>query len=153
MGLTGFCFSIRRPCICNLYKIGNLANKGELSRDDLFKMPRELHEMVRSDRTWLASVPIFDPYATYPKDMGARYDHPIGVGGKHYHPLKASVDGAVLGVLNLDAALPYEELGIDPDPAINWTNVQIRSTIRLLESAARDIGRVLSDAFAVKALK
>jgi len=151
MGLTGFCFSMRQPLICNLEEIRRLSESGGLEPNELFGMPPHLHQKVRVDRSWLASVPIFDPYATYPRDLSshrALQRHPEGVGGQSYHPLRTTVDGAVLGVLNLDARLPYDELKIDPAPLIHWQHPSIQAIIRFMESVAQDLGRTFSDAFA-----
>jgi hypothetical protein len=111
-GLTGFCFTRRRPLICNLSRVADLARRGSLDPDEMFGMPKELHGKVKQDRTWLASVPIFDPYAAYPRDLSPRQAQPGWplVEGYHYHGHPATQDGAVLAVLNHDAALPYTEL-------------------------------------------
>jgi predicted acylesterase/phospholipase RssA len=150
-GLTGFCFTRRRPLICNLSRISELARRGTLNPDELFGMPMELHDRVKQDRTWLASVPIFDPYASYPRDLSPRQTQPTWKPeGYHYYGPPAALDGAVLGVLNLDADLPYEELGLDQDPAIHWTDVRVEGIINLLTAVASEAGHILSSAFAFR---
>jgi predicted acylesterase/phospholipase RssA len=57
-GLTGFCFTLRRPLICNLAEIGrHVENAGRA----LFNMSEEQQSLVLRQQTWLASMPIFDP--------------------------------------------------------------------------------------------
>ena len=91
-GLTGFCFTLRRPLICNLERIGQLVNNKECSSlmGNLFGMTQTQHGDVKGDRTWLASVPIFDPFASYPRDLSSTHlPHP----GVHFHPLAGRTDG------------------------------------------------------------
>jgi len=61
-GLTGFCYTSRRPQVCNLREVDELRKKRPEEYENLFGMPPILQGKVRDDRTWLGSVPIFDPY-------------------------------------------------------------------------------------------
>lgn len=149
-GLTGWCFTTRMPVICNLQKIRQLAQRGSLQPEDLFGMTPEEHLNVRQDRTWLASVPIFDPTAMYPRDLA---DEPSSgqprLGGRHYHQLSSPMDGAVFGVLNLDAALPYGDLGLEEDPDLHRSDPRIHAIMGVLQTVSLDLGSVFSQHFAV----
>ena len=141
-GLTGFCFALRRPLICNLGRIGELPRE---VLDDLFGMTADQHELVREDRTWLASVPIFDPFDSYPRDLSS---HDVPHSAAFYYPLSGRTDGAVLGVLNLDANLPYSDMDVDADPAAHWNDPRIKAILHLMTAVAAEIGYVLSQHFA-----
>lgn len=143
-GLTGMCVGLRRPLICNLEEVGRAAQSGRLDKDKLFGMTEELHRDVRPDRTWLASVPIFDHYASYPTRIGGelrRFE------GRHHSEIAFRSDGAVIGVLNLDAALPYERFGLRPNPEEHSTSPVIRAIIDVMRSVAFDLGCIFSRAF------
>ena len=146
-GLTGFCYVQRRPQICNLERIRRLAELGDLNAVDLFGMDPGKHGLVRSDRTWLASVPIFDPYVLYPIDLGVNAA-PAGVEqhGHHYHSAPSPYDGAVLGVLNLDGNIAYTEVGISDDPVMQWQDLRIRVIVDVMQAIAAQIANVLSAA-------
>lgn len=146
-GLSGFCYVSRCLQLCNLEKIRQLAAAGKLNREELFGMPQDQHMKVRDDRTWLASVPIFDQYSLYPGGLAAVPAGHNTVSGKHFHQIKPSSDGAVLGVLNLDAALPYSELNLDDDPASHWTDVHIQLILDCMQAAAIRIAEALTTRF------
>lgn len=146
-GLTGFCYVRRCLQLCNLEKIRRLAEEVKLDREELFGMPQDQHLKVRDDRTWLASVPIFDPYSVYPGSLAAVPASHSAVSGKHFHQIKASSDGAVLGVLNLDAALPFSELNLADDPAIHWTDVHIQLILDTMQATAVRVAEALTARF------
>ncbi len=144
-GLTGACFRDRKPWICNLQTLRGAveARPGEFE----FGMSLAEHRKVRDDRTWLLSVPIFDPRDCSPRPP-ARRDVRVDRGSTYLaSQVENRTDGAVFGVLNLDAAFTYRE--IHPDSEQMLTDPRIQSTIVLVESAAYDIGMILADAFAV----
>lgn len=141
-GLTGFCFALRRPLICNLRRIGELPRE---VLNDLFGMTADQHKLVRNDRTWLASVPIFDPFDSYPRDLSS---HDVPHTAAFYYPLSGRTDGAVLGVLNLDANLQYNDINVDADPAVHWNDPRIKAILHLMTAVAAEIGYVMSQHFA-----
>jgi predicted acylesterase/phospholipase RssA len=149
-GLTGFCFVRRCPLMCNLKRIGELAQRGQLDPREMFGMTAEQHAKVERNRTWLASVPIFDPYASYPRDLSARSGRGAGVEGQYYRQFSSRTDGAILGVLNLDSAWDYASLQIEEDPMVHWTDVRIRAILDVMQTLAVEVGRILSDYFAAK---
>lgn len=149
-GLTGFCFVSRRPYLCNLHYTRRWAEEVSSPDAELLGMNREAHLSVREDRTWLASVPVFDPAdcwfvdseaAAMPHDPKAQ---PIWV------KLPGTLDGAVFAVLNLDAAVNYGELDLPEDPAESLTDPRISSILHLLQACSFEIGRIFSRAFARK---
>jgi predicted acylesterase/phospholipase RssA len=142
-GLTGMCFGLRRPVICNLEEIRKAA-EGGVDTKKLFGMTKAAHMDVRSDRTWLASVPVFDQYADYPSRIGEDVRH---FDGRQYQEFVLDGDGAVMAVLNLDGAVPFQQLRLDPSPEVHWTDVRVRSIIDIMRSVAVDLGTVFSTAF------
>lgn len=150
-GLTGACMTARRPLLCNLQKLGQLrAEGGEGGFDRLFGMPENLQAKVRQDRTWLASVPIFDPFASYPRELS------IPTSGDLPHPtvytqgLAGRTDGAVFGVLNLDAGLQYGSLSpvLDANPSNQLTDRRIQAVLHLMAATSAEVGEHLSHCFA-----
>ena len=141
-GLTGFCFALRRPLICNLKRIGELPRE---VLNDLFGMTADQHKLVREDRTWLASVPIFDPFDSYPRDLSS---HDVPHTAAFYYPLSGRTDGAVLGVLNLDANFQYTDMEVDADPAAHWNDPRIKAILHLMTAVAAEIGYLMSQHFA-----
>src|SRR5262252_2551798 len=115
-GLTGFCYMSRRPQLCNLNEIRTLRESGDPRYENLFGMPEQIQGQVRRDRTWLASVPIFDPYETALAPHARQPDGSMIYEGYAYRGVETDIDGAVLGVLNLDSGWNFAELDLDPDP-------------------------------------
>jgi hypothetical protein len=149
-GLTGFCVALRRPLLCNLEKIGKLDPQ---LRDKLFGMSLDQHKKVRRDRTWLASVPIFDPFASFPRDISEPMLVPQPPhNAAFHHAVAGRTDGAILGVLNLDANLPYGDLSppLDPDPTKSAHNEDCRivAALHMMMAAAAEIGDVLAQCLA-----
>lgn len=150
-GLSGFAFTRRRTMICNLQRIGELQRSGKLSPQELFGMDKRLGGQVREDRTWLASVPIFDPLGIVPERWN---DGTLDNKGAYYFELPPSIDGPVFGALNLDACIPYElaetgQVGLDPDVLNHkhWTDVRVRSIIARMEQIAMQLGQCFSTSF------
>jgi hypothetical protein len=52
----------------------------------------------------------------------------------------------------LDAALPYDELKLDPDPAKHWTDPRIEAILHLMTAASAEVGQRLSQSFAQQEL-
>jgi hypothetical protein len=55
-----------------------------------------------------------------------------------------------MAVLNVDGAIPYEELGLNPSPENHWTDVRVRSIIDVMRSVAVDLGVIFSTSFGRK---
>jgi predicted acylesterase/phospholipase RssA len=140
-GLTGFCYLTRSTNICNLAKVHELADA-----EQMFAMTRNQQDQVRKDRTWLVSTPILDPQALLPGDM----DSPRKTGTDYAASFPRHLDGPVLGVLNLDAALPYAEVNVPTHCAVQRKDPRIRAIMAVLESAALDIGAVLSQHYPMR---
>ncbi|MBP3957165.1 patatin-like phospholipase family protein [Gemmata sp. G18] len=142
-GLTGFCFLRRAPMLCNLQKLNEAFDTAADPRE-LFGLDPGLRRQVRSDRTWLLSVPIFDPYSLLAKRVDWTPDgHPEG---PYYKVLETALDGAVFGVLNLDAHLPYADppFAFDPDPANLVDDHRICTVRDIMLRAAYTIGGIFS---------
>lgn len=144
-GLTGHCYTSRCPMLCNLGRIRELAEKKNLGADRLFGMTSEEHAQVRRDRTWLASVPIFDPYDFSLErnkiEIGAKSEAP------HSFRISSPVDGGVLGTLNLDAAFDYAALKIEEDPAKHFSNPRVQAILDTMQGSAVRIGVFLVETF------
>jgi predicted acylesterase/phospholipase RssA len=150
-GLSGFAFTRRKTMVCNLQKIGELQRSGKLSAEELFGMDKKLGGKVRPDRTWLASVPIFDPSGVVPERWS---DGMLEYKGEYYHELPPSIDGPVFGVLNLDAAVPFAEVKLEEDVKSpnHWTNVRVVSIIARMEQVALQLGLRFSKSFGQNAV-
>ncbi len=61
-----------------------------------------------------------------------------------------TLDGAVFGVLNIDGAIPYDELGLPKDPERSLTDPRIASIFNSLQACSFEIGRIFSQAFGRK---
>ena len=74
-GLTGFCFVRRRPLLCNLKRFAKLY-EGDQKVDPckLFGFDEATQRKIRRDRSWLLSVPIFDPGALTIRPIGRELD-------------------------------------------------------------------------------
>lgn len=147
-GLTGFCYTWRRPQICNLKKVADLREKNKDEYMNLFGMDPKTQGQVRADRTWLGSVPIFDPYELrFVAQTQLLPSAPAHKGGS-YHGMGTEIDGAVLGVLNVDAGWEYSSMGMDPDPDMHFTDDRIQAILALMQSTAFSVARILSESFA-----
>jgi hypothetical protein len=150
-GLTGFCFFNRRPFLCNLRYTRQWAEQAPSLDALLLGMKPAAHLLVRGDRTWLASVPVFDPMDCWFLDPDApRMERdpemmPVWI------DVPGTMEGAVFGVLNLDAAIDYDELGLSGDPESSLTDPRISSIFHLLQACSFEIGRIFSRAFGRKA--
>jgi predicted acylesterase/phospholipase RssA len=149
-GLTGFCFTRRLPLVCNLQNFDELVRLGHYTREQLFGFDPPTQALIRMDRTWMASVPIFDPYASYPLELSEVQSSQSNVEGQEYASLPGTLDGAVFGVLNLDAALNYEKIGLNKNVERHWQDPRVRGTVRIMRSVASEVGRLFSTAFGTR---
>jgi predicted acylesterase/phospholipase RssA len=142
-GLTGTCYSRRRPYLCNLETLRGWALVQTDQTETQLGMTASEHLAVREDRTWLINVPIFDPQDSWFLD-----EVPIPEAGSVWAELPTDRDGAVLGVLNVDAAICYGELELPEEPIKCLTDRRISCIVPLLWACSIDIARCLSRAFA-----
>jgi hypothetical protein len=68
--------------------------------------------------------------------------------GLEYTEITSTLDGAVFGVLNLDAALPYGTVDVSTDPEKQMQDARIKGTLHIMRSVARELGQLFSEAFA-----
>ena len=142
-GLTGYCFRSRKPWVCNLGLLRQAVAKDPTAL--WFGMTADQHQRVPGDRTWLLSVPIFDTQDCWPERPPDRRRQPEPGATFIASELECPTDGAVFGVLNLDANFQRE--GIDDDTERMLTDARIQSTVLLAQAAAQEVGFVLADAF------
>ena len=147
-GLTGFCFTRHRPYLCNLRPLRDWAQQTPDRLARLLGMTPDEHLGVRADRTWLASVPIFDPMDCWFVDVESPRRTPKAGDLPVWSELSATLDGALFGVLNLDAAMPYVDVGLAEDTERALTDPRTLATFKLMEACSFDLGRVFSQAFA-----
>ena len=149
-GLTGFCFVNRRSFLCNLRYTRQWAEQAPSSDALLLGMTPTDHLLVREDRTWLASVPVFDPMDCWFLDPDAPRMERDSEMMPVWIDVPGTMDGSVFGVLNLDAAIDYDELGLPGDPDRSLTDPRISSILHLLQACSFEIGGIFSRAFARK---
>ncbi len=149
-GLTGYCFLNRRPFLCNLSYTRQWAE--QVPSPDLMHlgMSKAQHLAVRADRTWLASVPIFDPVDCWFLNPDAPRMEKDPEDLESWTDLPGTLDGAVFGVLNLDGAIPYDVLWLPRDPGSSLTDPRIGSIFNSLQACSFEIGRIFSQAFGRK---
>ncbi|MDY3555754.1 patatin-like phospholipase family protein [Gemmata sp. JC717] len=146
-GLTGYCFTRRRPVLCNLEQFAAwFKGHPENGLEDLFGFTPEMQAVVRRDRTWLLSMPIMDPYATAPCVIAANPD--VATTSLHYTELDSPHDGAIFGVLNLDARIDYVKEGLAEEPADQVGAAKIRAILGIMRSLALSLGVIFSNRFA-----
>ena len=158
-GLSGLCFLRRETLVANLERIrtDRVGNPRPL-----FGFPAGTQRKVRGDRSWLMSVPIFDPEASGLRPLKTRvefYSEQEYLLG-YYAELDCVTDGAVFGVLNLDAGWAYPTDGVepdlkrtvwvDPDPRKMVKQECIRIVADIMHGYAVRISKLFSEAFARK---
>lgn len=146
-GLTGYCFSNRVPMVCNLESLRKAAEVNDIDEES-FGMSRDEHLMVDRTRTWLLSIPVFDPNEFMIPTVADRDRVPEG--SRFHHVLPRVLDGVIFGVMNLDARLDYAALEIDTEPNKNFTDPRVSAIIDLARVAAARIGRRLAICFGGK---
>ncbi len=143
-GLTGYCFVTRRPAICNLERLGKAFREDE--RSDFFALDPQIRQRIRADRTWLFSVPVFDPERSTPYAPEEVPD-PDVLAAAHFS-LESPLDGAVFGVLSIDAAMDYAIIPPEPEEQLKTAAVQLIRDALL--AASWDIGKVFSSYYGWK---
>ena len=147
-GLTGACYTSRSPLMCNLERVASLVEAKTVDSARLFNMTPEEQEMVKKDRTWLASVPIFDPFDS---SYGARERPSIHqVTGVYFYQMNSILDGAILGVLNVDTNWSYSDLNLDMDPMKHYADQRVIMIMDLMQQTALRLGHTLGAALARK---
>lgn len=145
-GLTGFCYISRRPQVCNLEEVAKLRTDEPDRYRNLFGMEPELQGKVRDDRSWLASVPILDPYdLRFAPEARKRGDPAYP--GQSFRALENQLDGAVLGVLNVDAGWNYAEIRLDRNPDVHFQDERIQAILGLMQSASLSIAEAIAQEF------
>jgi predicted acylesterase/phospholipase RssA len=146
-GLTGTCYASRRPYLCNLERLREWA-KAETNPNatQLGMFPWE-HLSLPEDRTFLINVPIFDPSDSW--FLSEIPDRVRQESDALWAELPVDRDGAVLGVLNVDGAIPYLDMGMPSDPEVLALSERpIWCILTALWGCSLEIGRTLSHAFA-----
>jgi predicted acylesterase/phospholipase RssA len=152
-GLTGFCFIRRMPLLCNLAKFKTLYEPGrEVDPRKLFGFDERTQNKIRGDRSWLLSVPIFDPDALTIRPLETSFAEPPAVEGhrlegQYYKQYERIFDGPVFGVLNLDAGWDYVKIDLSDDPERCLTDPRIRAVIALMQRQALHVGALFSKEF------
>ncbi|HUN82667.1 MAG TPA: patatin-like phospholipase family protein [Phycisphaerae bacterium] len=142
-GVTGACYQLSTALVCNLAKVAMLRTRQPSAYRKLFNMTPELQDLVKKDRTWLMSVPIFDPYEVKVQTKPSPRQHPH-IPRAALCDLGIALRGPLLGVLNLDAAWDYEQIGLDPDPDVHSGDSRIRAISAIMQAGALMIGAELT---------
>ena len=142
-GVTGASYQLSTALVCNLDKVAKLRISQPATYKRLFNMTAELQDKVKKDRSWLMSVPIFDPHEvrvlTKPRPVPSHDIPRVAI-----CDLGIALGGPLLGVLNLDAAWNYDQIGIDPDPDVHSGDSRIRAISAIMEATALTIGAELT---------
>lgn len=149
-GHTGRCFRLRRPLIGNIREIFRLVAGGDEDVLAFYRTTPEDYRRVKRTMTWLASVPIFDPEVLYQRD------DPDPVDPRAYFvAAERRLDGAILGVLNLDGEPDYLDgepgphpIGLAPRPVDQLRDDRVRAILAVMQDASFTIGQMLSRGFA-----
>jgi predicted acylesterase/phospholipase RssA len=137
-GLTGACYQARACFTCNLQTVAAVAGTAP-GRPRPFRMDPGLQSRIRPDRTWLASMPIFDPYEVGMQHGEAARVSPETLVAARHRGL--SLDGPVLGTLNVDAAWDYAALRLSPEPELHVTDPRIAAILALMEAKTLILAR------------
>jgi predicted acylesterase/phospholipase RssA len=146
-GHTGRCFRRRRILVGNLKAV---LDRVDLRDDRVFAFYRTTaddYRAIKRPLTWLASVPIFDPAVLYQLPQPVPDDDE---GHSFYCAAEKLHDGAVLGVLNLDAAFRYDGLNLPERPRDQLRDDRVRSILAIMTAASSEIGHILARAFAAR---
>lgn len=145
-GLAGFSFTRRRPTICNLTQFATLFAPGaSVDIQKKFGMSQKMQDQIRKDRSWLITMPIMDPYGAYTREIAA--NPVVGVEGLHYIELDSFLDGAVFGILNLDAGFDYAVEQLPTEPQAQLQDARIQALIGVMQSIAFRLGKLFADCY------
>jgi predicted acylesterase/phospholipase RssA len=141
-GSTGSCYQTHSAIVCNLATVAAAAVKIESGRATPYRMDAQLQGKIRFDRTWLASMPVFDPFELNvhrrravnlaPEQRVAMVEHPV------------SLDGPILAILNLDAAFDYERLRLESEPVLQADDPRIVAILDIMEARTLKIGHLMT---------
>ncbi len=146
-GLAGFTYWFGTPYICNLTHVDRLAKNDPSTARELFGDLSVMNTLEPLGSTWLASVPIFDPYEA----RLAKVDGPSSMDIDAREDLYANLTdapsfvGPRLGVLNVEATINYQALQIDEDPASQLHDPRIRACLNTMQVASLALARELID--------
>ena len=141
-GLTGACYQARAAFTCNLQTVAAVAARTPPGEPRPFRMPPLLQSRIKADRTWLTSMPIFDPYEVAVRH-GEAAPAPLET-MPAAHGRRLSLDGPVLGTLNLDAGWDYSVLGLRPEPELHVVDARIAAILALMEAKTLILARLMT---------
>jgi len=145
-GLVGLCFNRRRPLVCNLRQFKAALDDGEMNPLHSLGLDAGIQSRVREDRTWLMSVPVFDPTTADPDPFG---DEPeISDEGRHFAELDTPLDGALFGVLSLDGGFEYGTIDMPEEVERQVIDLRVLALRDIMVAAAWDIGKIFDAYFA-----
>jgi len=142
-GIVGYCFTRRVPILCNLCAFAERRNA--LSADLPFNLSKREQNATRNGRSWLLCLPVFDPQTANPKPPR---NNSVTVAGGVFSELNVPLDGAVFGVLSVDAEFDYGTLRLNNDPEKQKTDPRLKLAYDTLLSTAWSLGTVFDDWFA-----
>jgi len=147
-GATGFCYWSRRPQVCNLKRIAELRESDPKRYAQMFGMPPILQRKVKDDRTWLASIPIFDPHEVrIVEKEGVDSSRRQKYKGQWYIDMDTEISGPLLGVLNLDAGWDYDKVRLADDPNRQLSEKRVQAVLAIMQATSFGIGRSLGGKF------
>ncbi len=134
-GITSLVYSQRATVVADLR--GRKQSSGAVpSGTDIF-LTGPGAPVVEADRTWLLSMPLIDVTEMWP-------EQPSHAGGKA--SLSLDLDGPVLGVLNVDAAIDYGRAGA-PVPDLASDHPAVLALFDVMKSAALRCSIVFNQQF------
>lgn len=141
-GLVGFCFTRRRPVLSNLLALGEAFAAGELDPEEAFGLTPEIQARIRKDRSWLMSVPVYDPLTAFVGHPGGEPE--VIEAGPLYAEMERPVDAALFGVLSLDAGFDYTKVKLAEDAAAQAADPRVLALRDTMLVAAWGLGQVFS---------
>ena len=151
-GLTGYCFGMRVPLVANLERIREKFDQATI--DDVLKMNPKRQSQIRDDRTFLLSVPIFDPdglsILSLPLGESVKFEptNALLPKAEYYSQVGGhTLDGPTFGVLNLDAGWDYARIQLDPSPDACAIDPRVRTVVMVMQMTSVRIGRVFAKSF------
>jgi len=141
-GLTGACYQTRTAFTCNLHTVAAVARSTPPGRPRPFYMDADLQARIRPDRTWLAGMPIFDPY-----EVTVQHSESAGISPGALvaaRERRLNLEGPVLGTLNVDAGWDYRALNLPPEPDLQLTNPRIAAILALMEARTLILARLMT---------